>query len=333
MKKIFKCCLPVILFCTISILACKKPTLETNVLSNEVLSPPAPDCSGTCNISSVPDDPHHILGQPLWWYTGELGTELAAYGGNPFTFTYDANNNPATCAGYTPGTDFWLYYNSTFNYTNGRLTSIFVDNTYTGYVHPDYSFLANMHTGKRIDLAYSNKVVNAGGYIAIFPVINVTLYKSDTVPLGEHFRFWTATGCTYYYEYGLLDYSHNQLKVKRYKANALAVTQETRYTYDSVGHLTKVRKFRSGIEESRITIYGYDTKNNFASGNKVMQLLTSTYGKNNSKLWQVQSFDANPDTYYGSATYVYNLNCYPVLATVNYNGQPLPGPTITYTCY
>jgi hypothetical protein len=54
MSRLFKYCLPVILFFAISILACKKTTVETNVLSKEVLSPPPPLCqTGTCNISDA----------------------------------------------------------------------------------------------------------------------------------------------------------------------------------------------------------------------------------------------------------------------------------------
>ena len=331
MSKVFKYCLPVILFCTFSILACKKTIEEKNVLTTEVLSPPPPQlCLGTCNISSVPIASDWFA-QALGSY-GELRHEIKAESPAPFSFTYDANNNLATCSGLGPGACYFEYYNSTFNYTNGKVSSILVDHTYDKIGCPQYTNLPNIHTGTKVDFAYSTKVTYIGGFPIYTPVINATVYKSDTVPLGQNFNTWTPTGRTYYYEYGVLGLSDNLLKIKRYKDDPLAPLREFRYTYDSVGHLTKVGMFEGGTEKSRVTIYAFDTRKNFASGNKVMQLLTSTYGKNNAAGWYYQNLVTNSIDF-ASATYLYNFHCYPVTATITFDGETDVQPTMSYTCY
>jgi len=333
MSKTLKYLVPVILFCTLSILACKKTTIEPDALSNEVLSPPPPQlCLGTCNVSSVPVFSGYF-GQALNSSRGELRNELQAVGLAPFSFTYDANNNPATSAGYNPGACYFEYFNSTFSYINGGVSSILVDHTYGNIGCPQYTNLPNIHTGTRIDFAYSIKVITVAGLPFYYPVLNVTVYRSDTVAIGQNFNTWAPTGRTYYYEYGLLGLSDNQLKIKRYKDNPLSVTQEFRYTYDSVGHLTKVGMFEGSTEKTRITIYGFDTRKNFASGNKVMQLLTSTYGKNNSAAWYTQSFTGSQEMHFYSSTYLYNSHCYPATATVTFDGETDVQPTMSYTCY
>jgi len=334
MSKAFKYCLPVILFCTFSILACKKAIEEKNVLTDEVLSPPFPQlCLGTCNVSSAPDF-SDWFGEALSSSYGELRAEIKAESPALFSFTYDANNNPATCQGLGPGACYFEHFNSAFTYTNGNVTSILVDHTYSNIGCPQYTNLTNVHTGSKIDLAYSTKVVTVAGLSFFFPVINATVYKSDTLPIGQNFVNWTATGRTYYYEYGALGLADNQLKIKRFKENANAITKEYRYTYDSVGHLSKVSTYEANVEKFRITIYAFDTKRNFASGNKVMQLLTSTYGKNNSKEWYSQSFYTNPTTWhFYTADYLYNSHCYPVTATITFDSQTFTNPSISYTCY
>src|SRR5262245_131646 len=114
MSRLLKGLLPIILFSTFLLLACKKTTVEPNVLTQAVLSPPPPSSLGTCNIK----DGGEFLGWfglPAGYGSGELWMELSGSAVTPNNFIYDASNIPTTCAGLSPGAYYFEYYNSNFN--------------------------------------------------------------------------------------------------------------------------------------------------------------------------------------------------------------------------
>lgn len=326
MSNSFKYCLLGLSLFAFLLPACKKTTIEPKK-ENEFLSPPPPLCQfGNCNITNGGG----FFDWFAWGtsiYEGELYHELSGQPA-PYGFTYDENNNPLTCLGEGLYNCYTKYHSSVFTYTNGKLTSILVDNTYSDPGCPGYQNLPNIHTGTRIDFTYTYRVEQVGGFPVLFPVTNAIVYKSDTVPLGQNFNSFTPTGRTYYYEYGL---SGDKLRIKRYKANSSAITKELRYTYDTVGHLTRESQFENGIEKYRTTYYAFDTKKNFAFGNSVTQLLVSRYGKNNPKQWYGHSYVTGNTSYY-NADYLYNFYCYPVVATITLNGDIEPTAHISYAC-
>ena len=306
--------------------SCKKATIELKN-EGEFLSPPPPQCPlSTCNITDG-QNYFYWFAKSLGSYEGELHYELSVQPA-PYDFIYDQNNNPLSCEGFGFFTCYKKYLNSVFTYTNGKLSSISIDETYADPGCPGYVNLPNIHTGTRIDFAYSYRVVQVSGFPVFYPVTTATVYKSDTVPLGQDFTSFTASGRTYYYEYNV---ASTKLRIKRYKADASAVTKEFTYSYDADGHLTRMSLFENGNEKYRSTYYSWDTKKNFASGNAITQLLTSSYGKNNLRQWYTTYYTSFNTDYY-DVDYLYNVYCYPAVATVTVDGFTYPANQISYAC-
>ena len=321
-----KYCLPGIALFVFLLTACQKATIESKK-ENEFLSPPPPLCPFTkCNITDGGGF-FHWFSWGTSIYEGELHFELSVQP-DPYGFTYDRNDNPLNCFGEGYYNCYTKHLSSVFSYTNGKLSSILVDNTYSASGCPGYENLVNIHTGTRVDFTYTFRVEQIGSIPVFFPVINATVYKSDTVLLGQNFTSFTPTGRTYYYEYNI---SGDKLRIKRYKSNPSAITKEVRYTYDTVGHLIRTSQYENGIEKNRSTFYSFDTKRNYAAGNSIMKLLTSSYGTNNPKQWYNHSYTSQ-NTDYFTAAYSYNIYCYPAAVTITIDGFTFPNSGITYTC-
>jgi|GEM_PF-4968138 len=326
MSNSLKYCLFGIFFLGFLLPACKKTTIEPKT-ENEFLSPPPPLCPfAKCNITDGGEF-FHWFSWGTSIYEGELHFELSGQP-DPYGFTYDQNDNPLTCFGDIYYSCYTMHLSSVFSYTNGKLSSILVDNTYSDPGCPPFVNLPTIHTGTRVDFTYTFRVEQTGGIPILFPVINATVYKSDTVPLGQNFTSFTPTGRTYYYEYNI---SGDRLRIKRYKSNPSAITKEVRYTYDTVGHLIRTSQYENGIEKNRSTFYSFDTKKNFASGNSIMKLLTSSYGANNPKQWYNHSYTSQ-NTDYFTANYSYNIYCYPAAVTITIDGFTFPSSSISYSC-
>src|SRR4030095_4314198 len=195
---------------------------------NEFISPPPPLClQTTCNVTDGGSF-YSVFAHPLGDYKVELHYELSGQPG-PYNFVHDQNNNPLSCQGWGDYVCYIKNMNSSFTYTSGKLSQILIENTYTGVSCPQYMFLSTIHTATRIDFTHSFKVEQAGGFPILSPVINVIVYKSDTVPLGQNFTSFTPTGRTYYYEYNI---AGTRLKISRFKDNANAVPKEFTFNYD-----------------------------------------------------------------------------------------------------
>ena len=322
----FKYCLPGIFIFAFLFLACKKTFVEPKI-ENEFLSPPPPLClTGTCNVTDAGSF-YSLFAHPLGDYKGELHYEFSGQLG-PYNFVYDQSNNPISCQGWGDYVCYIKNHNSSFTYTNGKLSQIFIDHTYTGASCPQYMFLPTIHTATRIDFTYTFKAEQVGGFTILTPITNAIVYKSDTVPLGQNFTSFTPTGRTYYYEYNI---GGTRLKIKRFKDNASSLPKEFSYTYDSVGRLTKTSMFENGIEKYRTTFYGFDGKRNFASGSPITRLLTSSYGNNNPLHWNTINYPSSTTTFF-DVNYLYNSYCYPVVANWNLNGDAEPPLNISYGC-